>query len=130
MCSAKRILLCVDDELLILNALRRSLRKEPYELLCAQSAADALKVLEENEVGVVLTDYRMPEMNGIELIEYIKKHYPHTVTVLLSGYADPDKLTFAGHGDGYIFKPWDDEKLRDEVLRFFEQADKLKSAAT
>ncbi len=123
MSEIKRVLLCVDDEILVLNALKRSLRKEPYELLCAQSAEEAIDILNNKQVNVVLTDYRMPSMSGLELIQYIKNQYPQIVTVLLSGYADPDKLSFAGQGDGHIFKPWDDKKLREEILRYFSLAE-------
>ncbi len=123
MSDSNKILLCVDDEILVLNALKRSLRNEPYELLCAQSAEEAIAILKNKQVHIVLTDYRMPNMSGLELIQYIKTHYPQVVNVLLSGYADPDKLSFAGLGDGYIFKPWDDVKLREEILRYFSLAE-------
>lgn len=119
MSDTNKVLLCVDDDILVLNALKRSLRKDPYELICAQSAEEAIVVLKTKQVNLVLTDYRMPNMSGLELIQYIKSNYPQVITVLLSGYADPDKLSFAGQGDGYLFKPWDDVKLREEILRYF-----------
>ena len=84
MSELKKTLLCVDDEVLILNALKRSLRKESYELLCVKSAEEGIEILKNRHVDVVLTDYRMPNMSGIEFIEYIKLNFPRVVTVLPS----------------------------------------------
>lgn len=125
MAEFEKYLLCVDDELQILNALKRCLRKEPYTLLTASSAKEGLELIEKNPVGVVITDYRMPEMNGLELATIIKEKYPDIVTMILSGYTDPETMASASSGATsskgfrYLFKPWDDEKLKEEIRNSF-----------
>jgi len=64
-------LLCIDDEPNILNALKRLLRKENFKLLTANSGKDGLKILSENDVHVVVSDQRMPEMNGTEFLKKV-----------------------------------------------------------
>ncbi len=118
--NPERILLCVDDEALVLNALKRSLRKEPYQMFFASSAMEGIEFLSRYKIQVVVTDYRMPGMNGLEFIAEIKEKYPEIVTVLLSGYTDPEKMSFLGECDRNIFKPWDDEKLKEEIKNCFE----------
>lgn len=80
--------LFVDDEPAILNATRRSLRSEPYEVLTASSAKEALEVVASRPVDVLVSDARMPEMSGFELIEKVRRMYPSTICIMLTGAAD------------------------------------------
>ncbi len=108
-----RVLL-VDDEEPILNSLRRLLRGQPYEVLLAASGAQALEIMERKPVDLVMTDARMPGMDGATLLAHIHERYPDTVRILLTGYADLSMIIKAineGKIHRYISKPWNDEEL-------------------
>ena len=108
-------LLLVDDEPNILRALNRLLRREGYKILTAQSGADALQLLQEHAVDVLITDQRMPVMSGTELLARVKEQYPHIVRMMLSGWLEATTIMEAvnvGHIYKFIAKPWDDEELR------------------
>lgn len=118
----ERTILLVDDEEDIGAALARLLRRDGYRILRAKSGQDALALLTENEVGVVISDQRMPEMTGVEFLTQVKELYPHTIRIVLSGYADLEAVMDAiNRGAIYKFfnKPWDNEVLRAEVLEAF-----------
>lgn len=118
----ERTILLVDDEEDIGAALARLLRRDGYRILRAKSGQEALALLTENEVGVVISDQRMPEMTGVEFLTQVKELYPHTIRIVLSGYADLDAVMDAiNRGAIYKFfnKPWDNEALRAEVLEAF-----------
>ena len=123
---AARHLLLVDDEENILRALVRLLRRDGYHILTAGSGQEGLAVLEEQEVGVIISDQRMPGMNGVEFLGAVKERYPETVRIVLSGYTDLNSVTDAiNRGAIYKFltKPWDDELLRQnvrEAFRYYE----------
>jgi response regulator RpfG family c-di-GMP phosphodiesterase len=119
--EAKSLLL-VDDEPNILNALKRLLRRESYKIYTANSGPEALEILALHPVQVVISDQRMPEMSGIELLSKIKTLYPNTVRIILSGYSELGTVTDAinqGAVWKYLSKPWDDELLKDEVRNAF-----------
>ncbi|WP_434676339.1 HD domain-containing phosphohydrolase [Pseudomonas sp. D3-10] len=106
--------LLVDDEESILNSLRRLLRNQPYEILLANSGAKALEILKERPVDLVMTDARMPHMDGATLLGHIRQLYPFTMRILLTGYADVGIMTKAineGQLHRYLSKPWNDEEL-------------------
>lgn len=115
-----RAVLFVDDEEGILKSLKRGLRDEPYSTFFANSGNKGLEILKQNEVHVLVTDMRMPEMDGLELLKIVKKEYPCIVRLVLSGYADKN-TTLSAINEGEIFrfisKPWElDTELRT-VLR-------------
>lgn len=117
-----RTLLLVDDEDNITASLVRLLRQDGYQVLTANSARSALEILEKHTAGVVLTDQRMPEMSGVELLSQIKTLYPDTVRLVLSGYADLESVTEAVNRGAiykYLTKPWDNEMLRANVHEAF-----------
>lgn len=103
--------LIVDDELDILKSLNRDLRKEPYEKLYANTGEQALKFFEsEEDIAVVITDMRMPGMNGLQLLERIHVLSPDTIKIVLTGYTQlPQILATVNKVDIYKFltKPWD-----------------------
>ena len=81
MADYKHTILCVDDEQNILNSLRRLLRKEGYQLFTTSSGAEGLKLLEQNEVHVVICDQRMPNMSGTDFLARVKAQYPDTIRI-------------------------------------------------
>ena len=117
-------LLLVDDEENILRSLVRLLRSENYRILTASSGSEALDILASNEVHVILSDQRMPNMTGSEMLSHAKDLYPETVRMVLSGYTDLASVTDAinrGHIYKFLTKPWDDDLLRTNIREAFER---------
>ena len=126
----KHTVLCVDDEENILRALKRVLRKEDYNLLTAGSGEEGLKILTENTVQLVLSDQRMPEMNGTDFFAEIKDIYPDTIRIILSGYTEISSITESinkGHIYKFFLKPWNDENLKLEISKALEQYDLIQA---
>lgn len=119
-----RVLL-VDDERSILNALKRLLRREGYELFTAERGEEALEVLErEGPFDLLVTDFRMEDMTGIQLLEAVQLRWPDTQRVMLSGYSKVDTILDAvnrGAVYKYLSKPWKDEELKLHLRRAIEQ---------
>ena len=105
----ERTLLLVDDEENIVRSLKRLLRRDGYNILTANSGKEGLEVLNDDNVGVIISDQRMPEMNGTEFLSQVKVLHPDTIRIVLSGYTDLNSVTDAIN-DGAIFKfltkPW------------------------
>jgi diguanylate cyclase (GGDEF)-like protein/PAS domain S-box-containing protein len=121
--SSKQTLLLLDDEENILRALTRVLRRDGYQVLTANRAQDAFALLAKHEVQVILSDQRMPEMNGTAFFSRVKDLYPDTIRIVLSGYTDLTSVTEAiNQGAIYKFltKPWDDAQLRATVAQAFQ----------
>jgi len=120
----ERTLLLVDDEENITSALLRLLRRDGYRILRANSGKEGLELLAQNEVGVIISDQRMPEMTGVEFLSQVKELYPDTIRMVLSGYTDLNSVTDAiNRGAIYKFltKPWEDELLRENVEEAFRR---------
>lgn len=117
-------ILCVDDERNVLRALERIFLDDDYEILTATSGEDGLRLLDETpDVQVVLSDYRMPGMNGVEFLRQVYGHSPDTIRIVLSGYADTASVVAAiNEGKIYKFvpKPWNDDELRITVNKAIE----------
>ncbi len=116
----KRTVLFVDDEERVLSCLKGGLLGEPYKILFANSGKKALEILEKNEVQVVVTDMRMPEMGGLDLLRTVKENYPHIVRMVLSGYTQVTTLLTAinqGTIFKFITKPWDFEEEFKPAVR-------------
>ncbi len=115
-------LLIVDDEPVIHNTLRRQLSGEGYRILSAENAMDGLDLLARERIQVVLSDQRMPRMSGTEFLTRVKVLHPHTVRMILSGYADLETVTQAVN-EGAVYKvlakPWDIEVLREHIRDAF-----------
>ncbi|MCK5507197.1 MAG: response regulator, partial [Desulfobacterales bacterium] len=86
-------ILCVDDEANILHSIKRLLRKEGYRLLTASSGVEGLKILEENDVHLILSDQRMPQMSGTEFLAAVREKYPDVIRIILTGYTEVDSIT-------------------------------------
>lgn len=113
-------ILCVDDEKNVLKALRRLfMEEENYEILLAESGQEGLAVLEEEEdIRLIISDYRMPEMNGVEFLRQVNERWPETIRIVLSGFADTAAVVEAINlGQIYKFlpKPWNDEDLLSTI---------------
>lgn len=120
----ERTLLLVDDEENITSALVRLLRRDGYRILCANSGEAGLALLAQNEVGVIISDQRMPEMSGVEFLSKVREAFPDTVRIVLSGYTELNSVTDAiNRGAVYKFltKPWEDELLRANVEEAFQR---------
>lgn len=117
-------LLFVDDEEGVLNALRRIFMDENYTILTANSAEKALRVLEERQVQLLISDHRMPGMTGAELLKTVRERWPETIRIMLTGYADVNSIMGAvkeGAVYKFITKPWNDEDLRLTVSLALQQ---------
>lgn len=101
-------LLIVDDEAMIRNLLEKILSKEGYKILTAKDGLEALEVMESSKVDIVISDMKMPRMNGLELLKRIKKERPDIGVVIMTGYGDTytvkDALLLGA--DEYITKPF------------------------
>jgi len=122
----RHAILFVDDEENILNAMKRVFRKEGYSILVANSGADALKLFDAHEISLVISDQRMPNMTGVELLEKVREVSPDTVRIMLTGYADVNAIV-ASINKGKIFrfisKPWNDEDVKLVVRDALRQLD-------
>jgi response regulator RpfG family c-di-GMP phosphodiesterase len=117
-------ILCVDDEPNILSALRRLFRGQGYEVLTAESARAGLAVLATRKVDLVISDMRMPEMDGAQFLEQARALWPDTVRLLLTGNADIGQIVGAvnrGEIYRYITKPWDDHEMTLVVRHALER---------
>jgi two-component system NtrC family sensor kinase len=118
-----RILL-VDDEPNIIRALRRLFFDEDYQVHSAPSGEEALELLRSNEVDLIIADYRMSGMNGIEFFRHARQIQSDAVRIILSGYAELHALTEAineGNIYRFIFKPWNDDELKNTIQLALEQ---------
>jgi DNA-binding NtrC family response regulator len=115
-------ILIVDDEPANLRALERLFR-EDYEVLTAGSGADALELLRQHDVALLITDQRMPGMTGIELLKNTASLRPRMVRIILTGYTEVEALVEAincGLVYKYVTKPWKNEEFRILVSRAIE----------
>ncbi len=113
-----KLVLFVDDEQSILSSLKRALRKEPYTSMFADNAAEALKIVSEQAVNVVISDQRMPDMDGTDFLQQVKEINPFTVRAILSGYVNADVVVESiNKGEVYRFipKPWELDNLKDAI---------------
>jgi two-component system sensor histidine kinase/response regulator len=127
----KHAILCVDDELDNVEALERLFRKK-YQVLKATSGEEALKILAQNPVSVIISDQRMPNMTGVELLSKSIATHPETIRILLTGYTDIHSVIEAinaGQIYRYVTKPWDSVDLEnavDKAVERFEVGAELK----
>ena len=113
--QSKHAILLVDDEPEILFSLKGLLRRE-FNLYTAESGQEALAILRQHPIHVIMTDQRMPEMTGVELMRRAKTEYPDAIRIVFTGYADIKAVVNAINNGGlfrYITKPWDPDELID-----------------
>ena len=115
--SKQFTILCVDDEPRITSALKALFRRE-YNVLIANSGQEALDLLADNEVNVLVSDQRMPGMLGSELLTQVSRAYPQTIRILLTGFMDRQAIVDSiNDGEVYRFinKPWDNFEMKEVV---------------
>jgi signal transduction histidine kinase len=123
--SKNHTILVVDDEADVVQSVKDLLRLD-YNVLGVTRAEEAVKLMQENEVDVVMTDQRMPEMTGVELLSRIKGPYPEATRLLFTGYADIRAVIEAinqGNVYRYITKPWDPDELQTIIREACERHD-------
>ena len=117
-------ILFVDDEAGVLSAMRRIFQEENYRLFTAPGGAEAIAVMEKEQVSLVVSDHRMPGMTGAELLKTIKERWPQTIRIMLTGHADVNSVMGAvkeGAVYKFVTKPWNDEDLRLTVSLALQQ---------
>lgn len=117
--SARLRLLCVDDEVHILRTLERFCRNEGISMHSATSAAQALELLENQPVDVVVSDYQMPGMNGLDFLHEVHARWPWISRIVISGFVElPVVASALEKGDivGFLPKPWKRDELK-KLLR-------------
>lgn len=129
MIIVKKILL-VDDEAQILRSLYRIFIDTDYEVFTAETGMDALTILEEETIDLIISDMRMPFMDGYQLLSVVKEKYPKILRVILSGYAD-EKIVLKALQQNiakiYLFKPWNNTDLLNLINQMFETEEMLTS---
>jgi len=126
-----KTILFVDDEKLILRSLKRIFLQSQYSVFIAESGDEALKILDSKKIDMIISDIKMPDMNGYELLQIVKSRYPATIRLVLSGYADESIIVKLIHGNVAkmcIYKPWENEKLIKTIDQVFYLNDILTSS--
>jgi two-component system repressor protein LuxO len=130
MATPASVFLFVDDEVPILQALKRLLRGIEGVFHYANSAQEALEIMSRETVDCIITDMRMPGMNGTELLTIVADQYPHTLRLILSGYSDQHLLNTAIDDNliwGFIQKPWDNEEMIQSIKSLAKKMQKTES---
>ena len=127
----KHCILIVDDEPNVCDSVHDLLRRE-FRVLKAHSAQEGYRIMQEEEVHIVMSDQRMPQITGVELLAKVRSHYPHAVRMLFTGFADLESIIAAinqGHIYGFLKKPWQPEELEAAVRQAAAEYDRLTQAA-
>ena len=122
----KNRILLVDDEPNVTQALKRSLRRDPYDLFSATSAAQGLALLAEHDIDVVISDEMMQGMSGSEFLATVRREYPATIRMILTGQASlAAAIRAINEGEVYRFftKPCNDQDLRITIRQALQQRD-------
>jgi DNA-binding NtrC family response regulator len=119
-----RTVLFVDDEDMILRSLKIAFMDEQFDQFFACGGHEALEILQKEQVDIIVTDIRMPGMDGIELLKIVRKKYPHVVKIVFTGFMDTSAL-YTDFNEGEIFKilpkPWKlEECLKETIFQAIE----------
>jgi response regulator RpfG family c-di-GMP phosphodiesterase len=123
----KKCLLIIDDEPNVCDSVHDLLRRE-FRVLKAHSAEEGYRLMQEEDVQIVMSDQRMPQITGVELLAKVKSKYPQAVRMLFTGFADLDSVIAAinqGHIFGFLKKPWQPEALEAAVRQAALEYDRL-----
>lgn len=115
--------LYVDDEVINLELFKINFRND-FDVVVADSAAKGLEILQREEINVIVSDLKMPHMNGIDFIERIKKQNPHKVCILLTAFLESEVMLRAINEElvyRYIMKPWKKDELREIISSAFRR---------
>ena len=113
--DVRPVVLCVDDEIVMLEMLRQQLEDEPYEVVVASNGQEALAHMEAKKISVVVSDHRMPGMLGSEFLARVRERWPNAFRIMLTGYPDFDTMNLAvtdGKIHRFLSKPWDSDELK------------------
>lgn len=119
----RQTILVVDDEKMILKAIKRVLRNENYNILTAESGDQGLLLLKDYDVQLVISDYNMPGMNGLEFLQNVKRDHHQILTIMLTGQMEIEIAMKAINEAGvykFILKPWEDADLIITIRRALE----------
>lgn len=122
--SEKPSVLCVDDEAPILRTLERFCRNEGIPVRSASSAADALALMEREPVDIVLSDYLMPGMNGLDFLSEVHSRWPRVAGIVISGFVELPAVASAlrqGVIVGFLHKPWKRDELKELIKNASER---------
>ncbi|MFB0924876.1 MAG: response regulator [Vicingaceae bacterium] len=114
--------LYVDDEVGNLTAFKAAFRRD-FNIFIVESAEEGIKVLDQNEIEIILTDQRMPETTGIEFLQSIMEKYPEAMRIMVTGFSDIEAVIDAinkGKVYKYITKPWDNDSLKITINQAYE----------
>lgn len=118
-------ILFVDDERNVLRSLERLFLEEEYEIFTAASGREGLETLEQSgPFQLIVSDYRMPSMNGVEFLSEVYRRWPETERIILSGYADTAAIVAAineGRIYKFIAKPWNDDELLQTIREVLDR---------
>lgn len=124
-----KTILFVDDEPQILKSIRRLFMDTEYEVIITESGEEALNILENEKVDVIVSDMKMPKMSGYELLSEVKKRFPNIVRIILSGFSD-ERIVFDALRKNvaklYILKPWENNTLVETIEKVFKIENVLK----
>jgi response regulator RpfG family c-di-GMP phosphodiesterase len=129
--TSRHCLLVVDDEPDVCDSVQDLLRRE-FRVLKAHSAEEGYRLMQEEEVHIVMSDQRMPQITGIELLTRLKARHPHAIRMLFTGYADLESIITAinqGHIFQFLKKPWQPEQLIGAVRQAALEYDRLETMA-
>ncbi len=118
----------VDDEMPVLRSLQRTLQRLNFGVFIADSGQAALDLLARQQVDIVISDMRMPYMNGHQFLRKVKEIHPSTTRLILSGYADEKEITktlLDGSSKMYILKPWDSQQLQQTIRQLLDVRKRL-----
>ncbi len=124
---AKHTLLVVDDEPNVCDSVHDLLRRQ-FRVLKAKSAGEGIKLMQDNEVHIIMTDQRMPQITGVEFLRRARVGHPQAVRMLFTGYADLDAVIAAinqGHVYMFLKKPWQPEELEAAVKDAADEYDRI-----
>jgi response regulator RpfG family c-di-GMP phosphodiesterase len=129
--TTRHCLLIVDDEPHVCDSVHDLLRRE-FRVLKANSADEGYRIMQEEEVHIVMSDQRMPQITGVELLTKVKARHPHAIRMLFTGFADLESVIAAinqGHIYQFMKKPWQPEELIAAVRQAAVEFDRLEAMA-
>jgi two-component system, NtrC family, response regulator HydG len=121
--ASKESILVVDDALSTLEVLERNLRTEHYQVFTASSVPEAIRILEAAPVDLVITDFKMPEVSGIDLVRHVRENLKETEVIMITGYPSIDGAVTAvkAGAQEFLSKPFTDEELLGAVRRTLDR---------
>lgn len=129
--STRHCLLIIDDEPHVCDSVHDLLRRE-FRVLKANSAEEGYRIMQEEEVHIVMSDQRMPQITGVELLTKVKARHPQAIRMLFTGFADLESIIAAinqGHIYQFMKKPWQPEELIAAVRQAAVEFDRLEAMA-